>query len=824
MEEARVGPWAAIAATDPTCLHARAELAASATIAALHAEGQQREVQEARRASASEAIHGALECAASFSDSVWASLGAACCDEIRGLLHLLLAIVLDFCNPHDPHAAAAHYAQSAELSPPDRRVWQLRAACVVRDTTLGDAAARQLAASAVHTEAVRAGLRLRVDQRPLQLVPHLAVDATPWLDARTHPACVALAANYRRIKEEAMRLLERDVFKSERASASVRGLAVLSGGELTGEVGEGVRADWRDLSLYINGRRHESHAQLAPFTSALLGSGEGGLLRDSTSCVYGSAFFSLIAPGTRLRPHCGPTNIRVRAHLPLIVPPGDIAMRVGLGPPRPWVEGEMVLFDDSFEHEVWNHSDSPRLVLCVDFWHPLLDTDEKRLAVLDPVRARRYQQIVNAGVLESAEDAEAAKATPTAEREGGEQKSPLTGLIADVRRRALGGKSGVRALLACLDRNAAVGVVAVGGVADADLPVAVPSTGGSGPTAVAAPVVASPIPVVAAPIVAVAAPVVEATPARPAASLPPAVEATLRARLTELLPPAAMLSFLSARGPHAKRPRDAAATAAADAIFPGVHALVTTWGVASCLLVPCSFFVAWNGVVVLVYSGFPPPLASLKAALNTPSFAMKKEGFGSKWPKTTLGAVHDDAPDLSLSELERLRTLCKEHAAGLDALRVPLGSISLVEYSSRGLEAAGRRQRSDIALEDCAAILDMHTPSRTAAAAQPSDHHLPDLSSTEEQNRVAGVLSEWDDLGEYLPRVNAPGARISSYRERSPAGSTLVSFLDLQPTADLVRKLDAFRRAVDELFPGRYSWLEGESLHCTVRALDGGAG
>jgi hypothetical protein len=48
----------------------------------------------------------------------------------------------------------------------------------------------------------------------------------------------------------------------------------------------------------------------------------------------GSAFFSLLSPGARLRPHCGPTNARLRAHLGLVVPEGDCAMRVGSESPR----------------------------------------------------------------------------------------------------------------------------------------------------------------------------------------------------------------------------------------------------------------------------------------------------------------------------------------------------------------------------------------------------------------------------------------------------------------------------------------------------------
>ena len=40
------------------------------------------------------------------------------------------------------------------------------------------------------------------------------------------------------------------------------------------------------------------------------------------------------------------------------------------------------MFDDSFEHEAANeHSDQPRVVLVVDFWHPDFDDEEVRTAL-----------------------------------------------------------------------------------------------------------------------------------------------------------------------------------------------------------------------------------------------------------------------------------------------------------------------------------------------------------------------------------------------------------------------------------------------------------
>ena len=99
--------------------------------------------------------------------------------------------------------------------------------------------------------------------------------------------------------------------------------------------------------------------------------------------------------------YCGPTNARLRAHLGLVVPEGDCRIRVGDAPPRPWVTGEVLLFDDSFEHEVWNETDAARLVLIVDLWHPDLATDAQRLATLDPPEARRYEAVVRHGHYET---------------------------------------------------------------------------------------------------------------------------------------------------------------------------------------------------------------------------------------------------------------------------------------------------------------------------------------------------------------------------------------------------------------------------------------
>lgn len=83
-------------------------------------------------------------------------------------------------------------------------------------------------------------------------------------------------------------------------------------------------------------------------------------------------------PGTKIRPHCGPTNCRLRAHLGLVVPPGP-RIRVG-NETRTWKQGKFIVFDDSFEHEVWHDGSKPRLVLMIDLWHPEI-TKEQRASI-----------------------------------------------------------------------------------------------------------------------------------------------------------------------------------------------------------------------------------------------------------------------------------------------------------------------------------------------------------------------------------------------------------------------------------------------------------
>jgi aspartate beta-hydroxylase len=51
-----------------------------------------------------------------------------------------------------------------------------------------------------------------------------------------------------------------------------------------------------------------------------------------------------------------------------------------------WIEGRTVVFDDTYEHEAWNRSDSTRVVLIFDLWNPYL-TEIERLAFAELISA-----------------------------------------------------------------------------------------------------------------------------------------------------------------------------------------------------------------------------------------------------------------------------------------------------------------------------------------------------------------------------------------------------------------------------------------------------
>ena len=68
-----------------------------------------------------------------------------------------------------------------------------------------------------------------------------------------------------------------------------------------------------------------------------------------------------------------PRNGRLRHHLGLVVPRSVAPVLRVCNETRNWVEGKVLIFDDSFEHEVWHESPEERIVLIVDVEYPEVD-------------------------------------------------------------------------------------------------------------------------------------------------------------------------------------------------------------------------------------------------------------------------------------------------------------------------------------------------------------------------------------------------------------------------------------------------------------------
>ncbi|MEO6810982.1 MAG: aspartyl/asparaginyl beta-hydroxylase domain-containing protein [Isosphaeraceae bacterium] len=119
--------------------------------------------------------------------------------------------------------------------------------------------------------------------------------------------------------------------------------------------------DWKVFYLDAMGEKPQANRDLCPHTSALL---------DQVPGLF-QAFFSILDGGKSIPAHEGPYLGYIRYHLGLIVPeesPPSIRIK---DQHYTWQEGQSVLFDDSWEHEVTNACPARRVVLIVDIRRPM---------------------------------------------------------------------------------------------------------------------------------------------------------------------------------------------------------------------------------------------------------------------------------------------------------------------------------------------------------------------------------------------------------------------------------------------------------------------
>jgi aspartyl/asparaginyl beta-hydroxylase (cupin superfamily) len=192
-------------------------------------------------------------------------------------------------------------------------------------------------------------------------VPELP--APPFLDRADTPWLGELEAGWEALRDEAAALIG-DPARFRPYVANPPGTP------LNQWQGLDHNRDWGAFFLWRHGVRDAANCARLPATAALLD--RMPLLRVGGRAP--NAFLSRLAPRTRIPAHNGVTNSRVTVHLPLIVPPG-CGFRVG-PETRQWVPGRAWVFDDTIDHEAWNDSDEPRVILIFDVWNPFLEPEE----------------------------------------------------------------------------------------------------------------------------------------------------------------------------------------------------------------------------------------------------------------------------------------------------------------------------------------------------------------------------------------------------------------------------------------------------------------
>ena len=130
---------------------------------------------------------------------------------------------------------------------------------------------------------------------------------------------------------------------------------------------------WTSFHLYRGGQPVPQNIERCPRTVEALKLIDAVHLAGTCPNVM----FSVLQPKAKIPPHHGESNARLVAHLPLVVP-DNCLFRVGYDNRR-WVEGEVLIFDDTIEHEAWNDSDEIRVVMLFDVWNPLLSLEERAI-------------------------------------------------------------------------------------------------------------------------------------------------------------------------------------------------------------------------------------------------------------------------------------------------------------------------------------------------------------------------------------------------------------------------------------------------------------
>jgi aspartyl/asparaginyl beta-hydroxylase (cupin superfamily) len=189
---------------------------------------------------------------------------------------------------------------------------------------------------------------------PLQyarfLIPDL--ESMPWYETSAFPWTRAFEDNHAAIRAELDRFLAQQ-------QVTFRNYV----GPILHEQAD--RGAWHVLYFNYRDHRWDAHRRMFPTLIELV---------ERIPRRSGTVFVSRLTPGAHIPKHCGATNSQLTCHFGIVVPDG-VDLRVAREVRRQ-TEGRCIVFDDSFEHEVWNRSEHVRYNVFMQFWHPDLSDDE----------------------------------------------------------------------------------------------------------------------------------------------------------------------------------------------------------------------------------------------------------------------------------------------------------------------------------------------------------------------------------------------------------------------------------------------------------------
>jgi aspartyl/asparaginyl beta-hydroxylase (cupin superfamily) len=194
----------------------------------------------------------------------------------------------------------------------------------------------------------RAGKRLR-HRISAVIAGSSKVGDTPVYDPALFPWIAALEARAPEIQAELRALLTREEGIPPLAEISPDHRRIAPPGK------------WKSFFLYGYGYRNDENCARCPRTAEAVARIPG----------LNSAFFSILAPGAHIPRHRGVTKAILTAHLGLVVPArrGKCRMQVD-DRMLTWRKGKVLVFDDTYFHEVWNDTDEHRAILLVQFRRP----------------------------------------------------------------------------------------------------------------------------------------------------------------------------------------------------------------------------------------------------------------------------------------------------------------------------------------------------------------------------------------------------------------------------------------------------------------------